>query len=196
MAAGCAVAIGTGHFRVAFLMLVLTGPPRRARRRRRQGGRDLRPRTVGVPRFGFGSAERRPALHPAPAGLSPAPATPMALLPFALYIAASLVSYQRARPSRWASTRMVGSWNAPSVSSSSGIGLLFGEQLLVPVLVLMLLLHGGRPPSSGSGRSGCRRASTGWSRSGRARRVDGGRPATAPGWVPVRTPTARSRRSR
>ncbi len=139
MAAGCAVAIGTGHFRLAFLMLVLTGLPDAL------DGAVAKAAGISGPRGAFldsVSDRLSDGLMFAGAGwyLAGTDNPRMALLPFALYIAASLVSYQRAKAESLGFDARGGLMERAERFIVLGIGLLFGEQLLVPVLVLMLVL--------------------------------------------------------
>lgn len=138
MAAGCAAAIGTGHFRIAFLLLALTGLP---------------DALDGAVAKASGTSSKRgayldsvsdrlsDALIFAGAGwyLAGTDNPRMAILPFALYIAASLVSYQRAKAESLGFDAKGGLMERAERFIVLGFGLVFHE-LFVWVLWAMLAL--------------------------------------------------------
>lgn len=138
MAAGCAVAIGTGHFRLALLMLALTGLPDAL------DGAVAKAAGISGPRGAYldsVSDRLSDGLLFAGAGwyLAGTANPRMAMLPFALYIAASLVSYQRAKAESLGFDARGGLMERAERFIVLSFGLLFNE-LFVPVLWLMLAL--------------------------------------------------------
>lgn len=141
MAAGCAVAIGTGNFRVAFLLLVLTGLPDAL-----DGAVAKASGTSGPRGAFFDSVSDRLSdgllfagagwyLAGGGGGADPR----MALLPFGLYIAASLVSYERAKAESLGFDARGGLMERAERFIVLGFGLLFNE-FFVAVLWLMFAL--------------------------------------------------------
>ncbi|MEZ5379831.1 MAG: CDP-alcohol phosphatidyltransferase family protein [Acidimicrobiales bacterium] len=141
MAAGCAVAIGTGNFRVAFLLLVLTGLPDALDGAVAKAGGTSGPRGAYFDsvsdRLSDGLMFAGAGWYLAGGGGGYDPR--MALLPFGLYIAASLVSYQRAKAESLGFDARGGLMERAERFVVLGLGLLFNE-FFVPVLWLMLAL--------------------------------------------------------
>lgn len=138
MAAGCAVAIGTGNFSLALLLLILTGVPDAL-----DGAVAKAAGTAGPRGAFFDSVSDRlsDGLIFAGAGWYLAGTTTprLALLPFALFIAASLVSYQRAKAESLGFEAKGGLMERAERFVVLAFGLLFSS-LFVPVLWLMLVL--------------------------------------------------------
>lgn len=138
MATGCAVAIGTGNFSVALLLLILTGVPDAL-----DGAVAKAAGTAGPRGAFFDSVSDRlsDGLIFAGAGWYLAGTTTprLALLPFALFIAASLVSYQRAKAESLGFEAKGGLMERAERFVVLAFGLLFSS-LFVPVLWLMLVL--------------------------------------------------------
>jgi CDP-diacylglycerol--glycerol-3-phosphate 3-phosphatidyltransferase len=136
MAAVTAVAIGAGHFRLALLLLVLTGVP---------------DALDGAVAKASGTASKRGAFFDSVAdrftdlllfgGIAYylAPEGRVVLLPFAVAGAASLVSYQRAKAESLGFNARGGLMERAERFIVLGFALLFAE-LLVPVLWVMLAL--------------------------------------------------------
>lgn len=138
MAGGCAVAIGTGNFRIAFVLLALTGLPDAL------DGAVAKAAGISGPRGAFldsVSDRLSDGLLFAGAGwyLAGTDNPRMALLPFALFIAASIVSYERAKAEALGFDARGGLMERAERFIVLGFGLLFAE-LFVPVLWLMLVL--------------------------------------------------------
>jgi len=138
MAAGCAVAIGLGNFPVALLLLVLTGLPDAL-----DGAVAKAAGTAGPRGAYFDSVSDRlsDGLIFAGAGwyLAGTDEPRMAMLPFALFIAASLVSYQRAKAESLGFEAKGGLMERAERFVVLAFGLLFSA-LFVPVLWVMLVL--------------------------------------------------------
>lgn len=138
MAAGCAVAIAVGNFPVAFLLLCLTGLPDAL-----DGAVAKAAGTAGPRGAFFDSVSDRlsDGLIFAGAGwyLAGTGTPRMAMLPFALFIAASLVSYQRAKAESLGFDAKGGLMERAERFVVLGFGLFFSV-LFVPVLWLMLVL--------------------------------------------------------
>lgn len=136
MAGFTALAIGTGHFRLALLLLVLTGVP---------------DALDGAVAKASGTASKRGAFFDSVADRVSdavllggvawylAPRGRIVLLPFALLAAASLVSYQRARAESLGFNARGGVMERAERVVVLGFGLLFSE-MLVGVLWVMLAL--------------------------------------------------------
>lgn len=141
MAAGCAVAIGTGHFRLAFVLLVMTGLPDALDGAVAKAGGTSGPRGAYFDsvsdRLSDGLLFAGAAWYLAGGGGGYDPR--MALLPFGLYIAASLVSYQRAKAESLGFDARGGLMERAERFVVLGLGLLFAE-VFVPVLWLMFVL--------------------------------------------------------
>ncbi len=141
MAAGCAVATGTGNFRVAFLLLVLTGLPDAIDGAVAKAGGISGPRGAFFDsvsdRLSDGLLFAGAGWYLAGGGGGYDPR--MALLPFGLYIAASLVSYERAKAEALGFDARGGLMERAERFVVFGLGLLFNE-FLVPVLWLMFVL--------------------------------------------------------
>ncbi len=138
MAAGCAVAIGLGNFPVAVLLLLLTGLPDAL------DGAVAKAAGVAGPRGAFldSTSDRlSDGLLFAGAGwyLAGTDNPRMAMLPFALYIAASLVSYQRAKAESLGYDAKGGIMERAERFIVLGFGLLFSP-LFVYTLWVMLVL--------------------------------------------------------
>jgi CDP-diacylglycerol---glycerol-3-phosphate 3-phosphatidyltransferase len=138
MAAACAVAIGLGQFPVAVLLLLLTGLPDAL-----DGAVAKAGGTAGSRGAYLDSVSDRlsDGLLFAGAGwyLAGTDNPRMALLPFALYIAASLVSYQRAKAESLGFDAKGGIMERAERFIALGFGLLFSS-LFVAVLWVMLAL--------------------------------------------------------
>jgi CDP-diacylglycerol---glycerol-3-phosphate 3-phosphatidyltransferase len=138
MAAGCALAIAVGNFPLALLLLILTGVPDAL-----DGAVAKAAGTAGPRGAFFDSVSDRVSdgLIFAGAGWYLAgTATPrLALLPFALFIAASLVSYQRAKAESLGFDAKGGLMERAERFVVLGFGLLFSA-LFVAVLWVMLAL--------------------------------------------------------
>ncbi|MCC6438155.1 MAG: CDP-alcohol phosphatidyltransferase family protein [Acidimicrobiales bacterium] len=136
MAGATAVAIGAGHFRLAFLLLVLTGVP---------------DALDGAVAKASGTASKRGAYFDSVADRFTdfllfggcawylAPQGRIMLLPFALAGAASLVSYQRAKAESLGFNARGGLMERAERFIVLGFALLFSE-LLIPVLWVMFTL--------------------------------------------------------
>jgi CDP-diacylglycerol--glycerol-3-phosphate 3-phosphatidyltransferase len=138
MAAACAVAIGFGQFPLAVLLLLLTGLPDAldgavAKAAGRAGPRGAYLDSV--------SDRLSDALLFAGAAwyLAGTDTPRMALLPFGVYIAASLVSYQRAKAESLGYEARGGLMERAERFIALGFGLLFSP-LLVATLWVMLVL--------------------------------------------------------
>jgi CDP-diacylglycerol--glycerol-3-phosphate 3-phosphatidyltransferase len=138
MAAGCAVAIGAGQFPLAVLLLALTGLPDAldgavAKAAGSSGSRGAYLDSV--------SDRLSDGLLFAGAGwyLAGTDTPRMALLPFALFIAASLVSYQRAKAESLGFDAKGGLMERAERFLALGFGLLFSA-IFVEVLWVMLAL--------------------------------------------------------
>jgi CDP-diacylglycerol--glycerol-3-phosphate 3-phosphatidyltransferase len=140
MAAGCAIAIGAGNFSLALLLLVLTGVPDAL-----DGAVAKAAGTAGPRGAFFDSVSDRisDGLIFAGAGwyLAGTDQPRMAMLPFALFIAASLVSYQRAKAESLGFEAKGGLMERAERFVVLAFGLLFSA-LFVPVLWVMLVLTG------------------------------------------------------
>ncbi len=138
MAAACGVAIGTGHFALAFLLLLLTGLPDALDGAVAKAGGTAGPRGAYLDSV---SDRLSDALMFAGAGwyLAGTDEPRMALLPFGLYIAASLVSYQRAKAESLGFEAKGGLMERAERFIVLAFGLLFSS-LFVPVLWLMFAL--------------------------------------------------------
>ena len=138
MAAGCAVAIGVGNFPLAVLMLALTGVPDAL-----DGAVAKAAGTAGPRGAFFDSVSDRVSdgLIFAGAGwyLAGSAQPRMAMLPFALFIAASLVSYQRAKAESLGFDAKGGLMERAERFVVLAFGLLFSA-LFVAVLWVMLAL--------------------------------------------------------
>jgi len=138
MAAGCGIAIGTGRFPLAVLLLALTGLPDAldgavAKAAGRTGPRGAYLDSVAdrvSDGFLFAGAGWYLAGTDNPR---------MAMLPFALYIAASLVSYQRAKAESLGFNAKGGLMERAERFIALGFGLLFST-LFVATLWVMLVL--------------------------------------------------------
>ncbi len=141
MAAGCAVAIGTGNFRVAFVLLVLTGLPDALDGAVAKAGGTSGPRGAFLDsvsdRLSDGLLFAGAGWYLAGAGGGYDPR--MAMLPFGLYIAASIVSYERAKAEALGFDARGGLMERAERFVVLGLGLLFNE-FFVPVLWLMFAL--------------------------------------------------------
>jgi CDP-diacylglycerol--glycerol-3-phosphate 3-phosphatidyltransferase len=138
MAAGCGVAIGLGQFPLAVLLLALTGLPDAL------DGAVAKAAGKSGPRGAFldsVSDRLSDGLLFAGCGwfLAGGDNPRMAMLPFALYIAASLVSYQRAKAEGLGYNAKGGLMERAERFIALGFGLLFSG-LFVPTLWVMLVL--------------------------------------------------------
>lgn len=141
MAAGCGIAIGTGRFSLAVLMLALTGLPDAldgavAKAAGRTGPRGAFFDSV-ADRVSDGFLFAGAAWY-----LAGTDNPRMAMLPFALYIAASLVSYQRAKAESLGFNAKGGLMERAERFIALGFGLLFSS-LFVATLWVMLALTAG-----------------------------------------------------
>jgi CDP-diacylglycerol--glycerol-3-phosphate 3-phosphatidyltransferase len=138
MAAACAAAIGLGQFPLAVLLLLLTGLPDAL-----DGAVAKAGGTAGSRGAYLDSVSDRLSDGLLFAGaawyLAGTDNPRMALLPFALYIAASLVSYQRAKAESLGFDAKGGIMERAERFIALGFGLFF-SQLFVPVLWVMLAL--------------------------------------------------------
>jgi CDP-diacylglycerol---glycerol-3-phosphate 3-phosphatidyltransferase len=138
MAGACAVAIGVGNFPLALLLLVLTGVPDALDGAVAKAGGTAGPRGAFFDsvsdRLSDGLIFAGAAWYLA-SGTNPR----LALLPFALFIAASLVSYQRAKAESLGFDAKGGLMERAERFVVLAFGLLFSG-LFVPVLWLMLAL--------------------------------------------------------
>jgi CDP-diacylglycerol---glycerol-3-phosphate 3-phosphatidyltransferase len=138
MAGGCAVALGAGNFSLALLLLVLTGVPDAL-----DGAVAKAAGTAGPRGAFFDSVSDRlsDGLIFAGAGwyLAGTEDPRLAMLPFALFIAASLVSYQRAKAESLGFDAKGGLMERAERFVVLAFGLLF-HALFVPVLWVMLAL--------------------------------------------------------
>lgn len=138
MAAACGVAIGVGNFSLALLLLLLTGLPDAL------DGAVAKAAGTASPRGAFFdsvSDRLSDGLIFAGAGwyLAGGTSPRMAMLPFALFIAASLVSYQRAKAESLGYDAKGGLMERAERFVVLAFGLLFSS-LFVPVLWVMLVL--------------------------------------------------------
>lgn len=138
MAAACAAAIGTGRFQLAFLLLLLTGLPDAL------DGAVAKAAGIAGPRGAFldsVSDRLSDGLLFAGAGwyLAGTDEPRMAMLPFALFIAASMVSYMRAKAESLGFDAKGGLMERAERFIVLAFGLLFSS-LFVPVLWLMFVL--------------------------------------------------------
>ena len=138
MAAGCAVAIGTGNFPLAVLLLLLTGLPDAL------DGAVAKAAGVAGPRGAFldSTSDRlSDALIFAGCGwyfvTSDTPR--MVMLPFAIYIAASLVSYQRAKAESLGYDAKGGLMERAERFIVLGFGLLFSPLFEATLWVMFVL---------------------------------------------------------
>lgn len=138
MAAGCAAAIGTGHFPLAVFMLAMTGLPDALDGAVAKAGGTAGPRGAFLDSTSDRLAD---GLLFAGAGwyLAGSDNPRMAMLPFALYIAASLVSYQRAKAELLGYDAKGGLMERAERFIALGFGLLFSS-LFVYTLWVMLAL--------------------------------------------------------
>jgi CDP-diacylglycerol--glycerol-3-phosphate 3-phosphatidyltransferase len=141
MATAAAVAIGSGALRGGLILLILTGVP---------------DALDGAVAKASGTASTRGAYFDSVADrftdalllfgvawyLAGAEPGRIALLPFAVYAAASLVSYQRAKADALGFDARGGLMERAERFIALGIGLLFSE-LLIPILWLMLVATAG-----------------------------------------------------
>ncbi|MGH1491694.1 MAG: CDP-alcohol phosphatidyltransferase family protein [Acidimicrobiales bacterium] len=140
MAAACGTAIGLGNFPLAVLLLAMTGLPDAL------DGAVAKAAGKAGPRGAFldSTSDRLSdgLLFAGCAWYLAGTGTPrMAMLPFALYIAASLVSYQRAKAEGLGFNAKGGLMERAERFVALGFGLLFeGQGLFVPTLWLMLAL--------------------------------------------------------
>ena len=138
MAGACAVAIGVGRFPLAVLLLALTGLPDAL------DGAVAKAAGKSGPRGAFlDSVSDRLSDGLLFAGVgwyfASGDNPRLAMLPFALYIAASLVSYQRAKAESLGFDARGGLMERAERFIALGFGLLFNA-ILVPVLWVMLAL--------------------------------------------------------
>lgn len=138
MAAGCGVAIGLGRFPLAVLLLILTGLPDAI------DGAVAKAAGKSGPRGAYlDSVSDRVSDGLLFAGcgwyLAGTDNPRMAMLPFGLYIAASLVSYQRAKAEAFGWNAKGGLMERAERIVAICIGLLFNV-LLIPILWIMLAL--------------------------------------------------------
>ena len=138
MAAGCGVAIGLGRFSLAALLLLLTGLPDAL-----DGAVAKAAGTASTRGAYLDSVSDRLSDGLLFAGvawyLGGTDNPRMAMLPFALYLAASLVSYQRAKAESLGFDAKGGLMERAERFIALGFGLLFSS-LFVPVLWVMLVL--------------------------------------------------------
>ncbi|MFT7597305.1 MAG: CDP-diacylglycerol--glycerol-3-phosphate 3-phosphatidyltransferase [Acidimicrobiales bacterium] len=138
MAAACGAAIGTGNFFTAAVLLLLTGLPDAL-----DGAVAKAAGTSGPRGAYFDSVSDRLSDGLLFAGaswyLAGTDNPRMAMLPFALYLAASLVSYQRAKAESLGFDAKGGLMERAERFIALGFGLVFSS-LLVPVLWVMLAL--------------------------------------------------------
>ena len=137
MSVGCAVALGAGQFRVALVLLVLTGVPDAldGAVARAGGGGSRRGAFFDSVSDRFTDALLFGGLAWHFAGEDGR----LAMLPFALFVAASLISYQRAKAESLGFDAKGGIMERAERFIVLGVGLLFSE-LLVGVLWVMLVL--------------------------------------------------------
>ncbi|MGH1503682.1 MAG: CDP-alcohol phosphatidyltransferase family protein [Acidimicrobiales bacterium] len=140
MAGACAVAIGTGNFFTAFVLLLATGLPDALDGAVAKAGGTAGPRGAYLDSV---SDRLSDGLLFAGAGwyLAGTDEPRMAMLPFALFIAASLVSYQRAKAESLGWEAKGGLMERAERFIALAVGLAFSS-LFVPVLWLMLALTG------------------------------------------------------
>jgi CDP-diacylglycerol--glycerol-3-phosphate 3-phosphatidyltransferase len=136
MAAGCAVAIGAGNFPLALVLLALTGLPDAL-----DGAVAKAAGTAGPRGAFFDSVSDRLSdglIFAGAAWYLAGTASPrMAMLPFALFVAASLVSYQRAKAESLGFEAKGGLMERAERFVVLAFGLAFSA-LFVPVLWVML----------------------------------------------------------
>ncbi len=138
MAGACAVAIGLGRFPLAVLLLLLTGLPDALDGAVAKAAGKAGPRGAYLDSV---SDRLSDGLLFAGAGwyLAVGDEPRLAMLPFALYIAASLVSYQRAKAESLGFDAKGGLMERAERFIALGFGLLF-KALFVPTLWVMLAL--------------------------------------------------------
>ncbi len=138
MAAACGVAIGLGQFPLAVLLLILTGLPDALDGAVAKAGGKAGPRGAFLDSV---SDRLSDGLLFAGAGwfLLNGDSPRLVMLPFALYLAASLVSYQRAKAEVLGFDAKGGLMERAERFIALGIGLLFSP-IFVPVLWIMLAL--------------------------------------------------------
>lgn len=138
MAAGCGIAIGVGQFPLAVLMLLLTGLPDAIDGAVAKAAGKAGPRGAYLDSV---SDRLSDGLLFAGAGwyLAGTDTPRMAMLPFALYIAASLVSYQRAKAEGLGYNAKGGLMERAERFVALGFGLLF-PALFVETLWVMFAL--------------------------------------------------------
>jgi CDP-diacylglycerol--glycerol-3-phosphate 3-phosphatidyltransferase len=137
MAGLCALAVGAGHFRLGLLLLALTGVPDAL-----DGAVAKASGTTSKRGAFFDSVADRftdALLFGGVAWYLAGQGGRVVMLPFALMVAASLVSYQRAKAESLGFEARGGLMERAERFVALGIGLLFSE-LLVPVLWVMLVL--------------------------------------------------------
>ncbi len=138
MAAACGTAIGLGQFPLAVLLLLLTGLPDALDGAVAKAGGTTSPRGAYLDSV---SDRLSDGLIFAGAGwyLASGDTPRLALLPFGLYIAASLVSYQRAKAESLGYEAKGGLMERAERFIVLGFGLLFSS-IFVPVLWVMFAL--------------------------------------------------------
>ena len=138
MAAGCGVAIGLGEFGVAVVLLILTGLPDALDGAVANAGGRAGPRGAFLDsvsdRLSDGLLFVGAAWY-----LGGTDNPRMALLPFGVYLAASIVSYERAKAESLGFSAKGGLMERAERFIALGIGLLFAP-IFVPVLWVMLVL--------------------------------------------------------
>ncbi len=138
MAAACAVAIGTGQFLLAAVLLALTGVPDALDGAVAKAAGSSGPRGAYLDSVSDRLSDG--LLFGGAAWYLAGTANPrMAMLPFALYLAASLVSYQRAKAESLGFDAKGGLMERAERFIALGVGLVFSA-IFVQILWLMLVL--------------------------------------------------------
>lgn len=141
MAASCAVAIAVGNFPLAVLLLALTGVPDALDGAVAKAGGHAGPRGAF---FDSVSDRLSDALLFAGVGwyFLDSDDPRMVMLPFALYIAASLVSYQRAKAESLGFEAKGGLMERAERFLALGFGLLFSSLFVITLWVMLVLTIG------------------------------------------------------